>query len=102
MNIFVAKLNFNTQEEELLKLFEGYGEVTSCKIIFDKFTGKSKGFGFVEMSDDTQAQEAINSLNETEFDGRNIVVKEARPREERRNNRNFNSGGGGSWNRNSY
>jgi len=80
MNIFVVKLNFKTSETELKTLFEQYGSVSSVKIIIDYETGKSKGFGFVEMDDDNEAQTAINAVNETEFDGRTIVVKEARPR----------------------
>lgn len=88
MNIFVAKLNFQTQEDDLRELFEGYGEVDSVKIITDKFTGKSKGFGFVEMPNDDEANRAIEELNENEFDGRTIVVKVARPKED-------HGGGGG-------
>lgn len=90
MNIFVAKLNYATQEDLLREVFEEYGEVSSAKIIMDKFTGRSKGFGFVEMPDDTAAQAAIDSLNDTELDGRNIVVKKARPKE---SNDNYNRGG---------
>lgn len=86
MNIFVAKLNFKTQEHQLQRLFEGYGEVVSAKLVMDRETGRSKGFGFVEMSSDDDAQEAIRQLNESEFDERTIVVKEARPREERYDN----------------
>jgi RNA recognition motif-containing protein len=88
MNIFVAKLDYNSQEEDLRELFEAYGEVESCKIITDRDTGRSKGFGFVEMPNEDEGQAAINDLNETEFDGRTIVVKKARPREDR-------GGGGG-------
>jgi RNA recognition motif-containing protein len=80
MNIFVAKLNYDTNESELRSLFESYGQVESAKIIMDKFTGRSKGYGFVEMPNDDEAQSAINELNETEFDGRTIVVKKAQPR----------------------
>jgi len=80
MNIFVAKLNFKTTNEELQAHFETYGEVSSAKVIFDKVTQRSKGFGFVEMPDDNAGQEAIEALNETEFDGRTIVVKKANPR----------------------
>ena len=80
MNIFVASLNFRTSEAELRQLFEEFGEVDSAKIMTDRVTGKSRGFGFVEMPDDEAAQNAINELNETEFDGRSIVVKKARPR----------------------
>jgi len=88
MNIFVAKLNFDTQETELYNAFAEYGAIDSVKIIMDKFTGKSKGFGFVEMPNDDEAQNAINGLNDTEMDGRTIVVKKAEPRERRDNNRN--------------
>lgn len=95
MNIFVAKLNFDTQEADLQDAFEEYGEVESVKIIMDKFTGRSKGFGFVEMPDDDEGRNAINGLNDTEVDGRTIVVKKAEPRE-RRDNR---GGGGGGYNR---
>lgn len=82
MNIFVAKLNYRTTSEELQRQFEAFGEVTSAKVIFDRETQRSKGFGFVEMPDDDAAREAIQALNETEFDGRTIVVKEARPKTE--------------------
>ncbi len=96
MNIFVAKLNFDTQESTLQDAFEEFGEVDSVKIIMDKFSGRSKGYGFVEMPDDDAAQAAIDALNDTEFDGRTIVVKKAEPRE-RRDNR---GGGGGYRDRN--
>ncbi len=81
MNIFVAKLNFRTTSEELQTQFEEYGEVSSAKVIFDRETQRSKGFGFVEMPDDSAAERAIEALNESEFDGRTIVVKKARPKE---------------------
>ncbi len=87
MNIFVAKLNFRTDSDTLKQAFEEFGEVSSAKVIMDHETGKSKGFGFVEMPDDDEAQEAINSLNDTELNGHTIVVKKANPRE------NSNSGG---------
>lgn len=80
MNIFVAKLNYATSEDALRQAFEEFGAVDSAKIIMDKETQRSKGFGFVEMPDDTEAREAISSLNETELDGRTIVVKKANPR----------------------
>jgi len=96
MNIFVAKLNFDTREDDLREEFERFGEVESVKIINDKFSGRSKGFGFVEMPDDAAAQSAIDDLNGTEFDGRTIVVKKAEPRE----NRSRGGGGGGGYNRN--
>ena len=95
MNIFVAKLNFDTQESELRDLFEGFGEVDSAKIIMDKFTGRSKGFGFVEMPNDDEAKAAINELNNAEFDGRTIVVKKAEPRENRGGGGYRGGGGGG-------
>ena len=81
MNIFVAKLSFQTKEDTLRKAFEEFGEVDSVKIITDKFDGRSKGYGFVEMPDDTAANNAINALNETELDGREIAVKVAKPRD---------------------
>jgi len=83
MNIFVAKLNYRTNEDSLQQLFENYGEVSSAKIIFDRIEGRSKGFGFVEMTDDEAAQKAIDELNDTEFDGRQIIVKKANPRPDR-------------------
>ncbi|HMM12491.1 MAG TPA: RNA-binding protein [Bacteroidales bacterium] len=91
MNIFVAKLNFKTTSEQLTALFEQFGTVSSAKVIFDKLTNRSKGYGFVEMPDDNEAFNAINELNESEVDGNTIVVKKARPREE-----GGNTGGGGS------
>ncbi|MEA3446704.1 MAG: RNA-binding protein [Bacteroidota bacterium] len=84
MNIFIAKLNFDTQEAGVHSAFEGFGEVTSVKIITDKFTGRSKGFGFVEMPNDDEALAAIDGLNDTELDGRTVVVKKAKPREDNR------------------
>lgn len=89
MNIFVAKLNFKTTSEQLLELFEKFGEVSSAKVIMDKATNRSKGYGFVEMPDDNQGFSAINDLNETEVDGSTIVVKKARPKES-----TGNTGGG--------
>ena len=96
MNIYVSNLSFNVQDEDLREFFAPYGEVTSAKIITDKFTGKSRGFGFVEMSDDAAAQKAISELDNGTVDGRNIKVTEARPKEDRpaRNNsfkNNFNN-----------
>jgi len=80
MNIFVAKLNFRTQEAELERAFSQFGQVSSVKIIMDKETGRSKGFGFVEMPNDDEARSAIEGLNEKELDGRVIVVKPANPK----------------------
>ncbi len=96
MNIFVAKLNYNTTEFDVRELFEQFGAVDSVKIITDRDTGRSKGFGFVEMPNDEEAYAAINALNETMVDDFTIAVKKAVPREERNNRR----GGGGGYNRN--
>ncbi len=87
MNIFVAKLSFDTRESTLQEVFEEFGEVESVKIIMDKFTQRSKGFGFVEMPNDEEALNAIRSLDDTVLDGRTIVVKKSEPRERRNNNR---------------
>ena len=83
MNIFVAKLNFKTNDEELKELFSQYGDVVSARVIMDKLTHKSKGYGFVEMLDDEAAQKAMKELDGYEFMGRQIACSEARPREER-------------------
>jgi RNA recognition motif-containing protein len=79
MNIYAGNLNYNLSEEELEKVFADYGEVTSVKIIRDKYTDQSKGFGFIEMADDTAAQKAIDELNGTEVKGRELRVNQARP-----------------------
>ncbi len=89
MNIFVSNLNFKVKSEDLKTLFSNYGEVVSSKVITDKFSGKSRGFGFVEMKNDDDGQKAINELNQKEFEGRNISVSVAKPRTE---NPNRNSG----------
>jgi RNA recognition motif-containing protein len=83
MNIFVAKLSFDTQDAGLREAFENFGEVKSAKVIMDNYTGRSKGFGFVEMNDHAEASSAIRSLNDTELDGRTIVVKQAEERGQR-------------------
>jgi RNA recognition motif-containing protein len=93
MNLFVAKLSSSTTGDELQELFSAHGEVTSAKIIIDRETGNSKGFGFVEMPNDDEARAAIAAINETELDGKEIVVKEANDREERP--RRSGGGGGG-------
>ncbi len=79
MNIFVAKLSSTTTSEDLRALFSEHGSVSSAKVIMDKETGNSKCFGFVEMEDETEGFNAINALNETEFQGRKIVVKRLDP-----------------------
>lgn len=80
MNIYVGNLSFKVEETELSKLFEEYGEVSSVKIITDKYSGRSKGFAFVVMDNDDEAKNAINELNGRAVDSREIVVNEARPR----------------------
>lgn len=80
MNIYVGNLSYNVRENDLQGVMEEYGPVDSCKIIKDRETGRSKGFAFVEISDDVAAGKAIEELNGAEFDGRTMVVKEARPR----------------------
>lgn len=85
MNIYVGNLSWNSTEEGLQAAFEAFGEVTSAKIISDRETGRSRGFGFVEMSDDDCARKAIEAMNDQDMDGRTLRVNEARPREE--NNR---------------
>ncbi len=83
MNIYVSNLSFAVQDEDLRSYFAEYGDVTSAKVIMDKFTNRSKGFGFVEMSDDAAAQKAIQELDGATVDGRSIRVSIAKPREER-------------------
>lgn len=90
MNIYVGNLSWNLKDQDLQGLFTPYGEVSSAKIVMDKFTNRSKGFGFVEMPNDDQAQAAIAELNGAEVDGRNLVVNESRPKE-------GGSGGGGGY-----
>lgn len=96
MNIYVGNISWNLKDQDLANLFASYGEVTSAKIVTDKFTNRSKGFGFVEMANDDQAQAAIAALNGSEVDGRNIVVNESRPKPE------GGSGGGGGFKKRSF
>lgn len=86
MNIFVSSLSFTTSDEGLRQLFAAYGTVSSAKVIIDKLSNRSKGFGFVEMPNQAEAENAIKELNGSRADGRSIVVTEARPREEKSNN----------------
>ncbi|MDZ7848881.1 MAG: RNA-binding protein [Owenweeksia sp.] len=97
MNIFCGSLPWSLEESELRGYFEEYGEVSSARIITDRATGRSKGFGFVEMSDDSAAEEAIEQLNGSEMKGREVVINQAedRKRNDRRGGGNFRSGGGG-------
>ncbi|MEA1896255.1 MAG: RNA-binding protein [Bacteroidota bacterium] len=83
MNIYVGNLPYSVSEDDLKNVFGEFGEVTSVSIITDKYSGRSKGFGFVEMTNDSEASEAINSLNESDLKGRNMRVNEAKPRTER-------------------
>lgn len=93
MNIYVGNLSYEVTEEDLQKAFEAFGQVESVKIIKDNYTGKSKGFGFVEMSDNADAQSAIDALNDKEIKGRSIKVNAARPRSENRGGRGGFGGG---------
>jgi len=83
MNIYVGNLNYRLQEEDLKEVFGEYGEVVSVKIIADKYTGQSKGFGFVEMTNEEDGLRAIEELNGTDIKGRNVVVNKARPPQRR-------------------
>jgi RNA recognition motif-containing protein len=83
MNIYVGNLPYNLTEDELKAAFSQFGEVSSASIIMDKMSGQSKGFGFVEMPENSEADEAIKALNESALNGRNIKVNQARPRGER-------------------
>ena len=96
MNIYVANIPFKASEQELKGLFEEYGEVSSAKIIMDKVTQRSRGFGFVEMADDAAGRQAITSLNGFSFLGKTLVVNEARPKSDApRSGGGYKSGGGG-------
>ncbi|MBN8854235.1 MAG: RNA-binding protein [Sphingobacteriales bacterium 50-39] len=106
MNIYVSNLSFNVQDEDLREFFAPYGEVTSAKVIMDKITNQSRGFGFVEMADETASKKAIAELDGATIENRTIKVNEARPREDRAgrndygNSRNFNNAN--SYNKNRY
>ena len=82
MNIYVGNLDFKATEDELQAIFEDFGAVNSAKIITDKYSGRSKGFGFIEMENDDEAKKAIEGLNGTTFKNRDLTVNEARPRRE--------------------
>ena len=99
MNIYVGSLHFKMNEAELREAFEEYGEVTSAKIIIDKYSGKSKGFGFVEMPNEEEAKKAIEELNGAEVSGRTIIVNESIERADRRNFRGGDDRRGGGGNR---
>jgi hypothetical protein len=102
MNIYVGNLSWGLKDQDLADLFTPYGEVASAKIVMDKFTQRSKGFGFVDMPNDDQAQAAIAQLNGSEVDGRNLVVNESRPKEGGEGGggfkkKSFGGGGGGGF-----
>ena len=84
MNIYVGNLPYSTDRDQLREIFSAYGEVTAARIVNDRESGRSKGFGFVEMADDAAARQAIEALNGNEIGGRKAVVNEARPREPRK------------------
>ncbi len=100
MNIYVGNLSWGLKDQDLANMFASFGEVASAKIVTDKFTQRSKGFGFVEMPNDAEAQAAIAQLNGSEVEGRNLVVNESRPKQEGGGGRALRkkSFGGGSGN----
>lgn len=93
--LYVGNLPYHINDHKLREIFQSYGEIESAQVIIDKFSGNSKGFGFVEMSGDEEAKKAIDELNSREIEGRKIVVNEARPME-KRNRGGFGQGGGRS------
>ena len=98
MKIYIGNLTYDTTEEDLNKVFESYGQLESCTLIKDNFSGRSKGFGFVEIASDEEAKAAIEGLHGTELNGRTITVNEARPKNEKgfHGNRGGRGGFGGS------
>ena len=94
MNIYVGNLPFEATDEALETAFTAYGEVSSARVIIDRFSGRSRGFGFVEMSTDAEAQAAIAALNGKDFQGRALTVNEARPRVDRGGGDGGGGGGG--------
>jgi len=102
MNIYVSNLNFSTTSESLQELFTAYGEVESTKIITDRETGRSRGFGFVEMPNDAEGQKAIDELNNADYEGKTITVTIARPKTDRAGGGYNNRGGNGGYNGNRY
>ncbi len=97
MNIYVGNMSYDVTEDDLREAFEAHGEVASANIIKDKYSGRSKGFGFVEMGDDQAAMAAIEALNQTELKGRSINVNKAKPRTERRDGDRGGGGGRGGF-----
>lgn len=95
MKLYVGNLSYGLTEEALKETFEKFGTVTSALIIKDKFSGRSKGFGFVEFEDDAAGTKAVEELNQTEIDGRKVIVSEARPQEDRPRRPSFGGSRGG-------
>lgn len=95
MNIYVSNIPYQTTEEEMREAFAAFGNVSSARIIKDKMTGKSRGFGFVEMGNDDEARSALEGMNGAELSGRKINAREARPREEGPGGGNGGNGGQG-------
>ena len=96
MNIYVSNLSFHTTDDDLQNMFSKFGQVTSAKVIMDRESGRSRGFGFVEMSSEQEGKDAMLGLNNKEIEGRAISVSVAREKEERRSSNSFSRGGGGS------
>ena len=96
MNLYVSNLGFQVNDDDLMKLFSQYGQVSSAKVILDRETGRSRGFGFVEMASDEEARKAIKELEGKPVEGRSLSVSEARPKSDSRNS--FGGGGGGRGN----
>jgi RNA recognition motif-containing protein len=102
MNIFISNLSFRINDDDLKQLFEDYGQISSAKVINDKYTGKSRGFGFVEMPNDDEAKKAIEELDRAEYDGKIIAVSKAKPKTEstgRSYDQNNRNKGGGGYNK---
>ena len=97
MNIYVGNLPFEIDDTELENTFTPFGEVSSARVIQDRFSGRSRGFGFVEMADDSQAEAAIQALNGKDFSGRPLTVNEAKPREDKRGGDGGGGGGERRW-----
>src|SRR5512136_2502985 len=104
MNIYISNLSFDVNDTDLRELFEEYGQVSSAKVITDKFSGKSRGFGFVEMANEEEGRKAIEELNQAEYDGKTINVSVAKPRENRPERKSFGGGerGGFGGNRSGF
>ncbi len=96
MKLYVGNLPFTTADEDLQQLFAQHGTLASAKVMTDRETGRSRGFGFVEFENDDEAKAAIEALNNSDFEGRTLVVNEARPRGERTTRREFSNSGGGN------